>query len=158
MNYEFTKLGAVEALTEMPENANALVEVDGAIKRVPASAAGGGSASGGNAGLDAWDFVLEAQGDTYEPVEPTVTPWHFAKGTFSDMWGINKSGIIPRVCVYYCYVVDGKQGHAWYYPSLINYMNDQIDIYIDEPGIGGTVITYSVSLFDNGDIVVGKIS
>lgn len=48
MNYEFTKLGAVEALTEMPENANALVEVNGAIKRVPASAAsGGGSASAG---------------------------------------------------------------------------------------------------------------
>lgn len=41
MSYEFTKLGAVEALTEMPESANALVEVDGAIKRVPASAGGG---------------------------------------------------------------------------------------------------------------------
>lgn len=43
MSYEFTKLGAVEALTEMPENANTLVEVDGAIKRVPASALGGSS-------------------------------------------------------------------------------------------------------------------
>lgn len=42
MSYEFTKLGAVEALTEMPENANALVEVDGAIKRVPAGDMGGG--------------------------------------------------------------------------------------------------------------------
>ena len=42
MSYEFTKLGAVEALTEMPDNANALVEVDGAIKRVPASVAGSG--------------------------------------------------------------------------------------------------------------------
>lgn len=41
MSYEFTKLGAVEALTEMPENANALVEVDGAIKRVPAGVGGG---------------------------------------------------------------------------------------------------------------------
>lgn len=36
MSYEFTKLGAVEALTEMPENANALVEIDGEIKRAPA--------------------------------------------------------------------------------------------------------------------------
>ena len=41
MSYEFTKLGAVEALTEMPDNANALVEVDGAIKRAPAGAGGG---------------------------------------------------------------------------------------------------------------------
>lgn len=37
----FTKLGAVEALDEVPENANALVEVDGAIKRVPGSGLGG---------------------------------------------------------------------------------------------------------------------
>ena len=42
MAYEFKTLGSVEALTEVPENANALVEVDGAIKRVPGSALGGG--------------------------------------------------------------------------------------------------------------------
>lgn len=40
-NYEFTKLSAVEALAEVPENANALVEVEGAIKRVPGSGLGG---------------------------------------------------------------------------------------------------------------------
>ena len=39
--YEFTKLSEVEALEEVPENANALVEVDGAIKRVPGSGLGG---------------------------------------------------------------------------------------------------------------------
>lgn len=41
MAYEFKTLGSVEALTEIPENANALVEVDGAIKRVPGGALGG---------------------------------------------------------------------------------------------------------------------
>lgn len=41
MAYEFKKLGEVEALDEVPENANALVEVDGAIKRVPGSGLGG---------------------------------------------------------------------------------------------------------------------
>lgn len=46
--YEFTKLSQVEALAEVPENANALVEVEGAIKRVPGSGLGG-SASGGGA-------------------------------------------------------------------------------------------------------------
>lgn len=40
-NYEFTKLSEVEALEEVPENANALIEVDGAIKRVPGSGLGG---------------------------------------------------------------------------------------------------------------------
>jgi hypothetical protein len=40
MAYEFKTLGSVEALTEVPENANALVEVDGEIKRVPGGALG----------------------------------------------------------------------------------------------------------------------
>lgn len=35
MAFEFKKLADVEALTEVPENATMLVEVDGAIKRVP---------------------------------------------------------------------------------------------------------------------------
>lgn len=40
--YDFRKLGDVEALESVPENANALVEVGGAIKRVPGSNLGGG--------------------------------------------------------------------------------------------------------------------
>jgi hypothetical protein len=43
MSYEFIDLGAVEALTEIPKNANALVEIDGDIKRVPGGALGGSS-------------------------------------------------------------------------------------------------------------------
>lgn len=45
MAYEFKRLGEVEALSEVPENANALIEVDGDIKRVP------GSGLGGNTGI-----------------------------------------------------------------------------------------------------------
>lgn len=43
MAYEFTKLSEVEALSEVPENATVLAEVDGSIKRVPGSGLGGGS-------------------------------------------------------------------------------------------------------------------
>lgn len=42
MAYEFKKLGEVEALEEVPEGANALIEVGGDIKRVPGSNLGGG--------------------------------------------------------------------------------------------------------------------
>lgn len=42
MAYEFQKLSEVEALTEVPEGANALIEVNGDIKRVPGSGLGGG--------------------------------------------------------------------------------------------------------------------
>lgn len=41
MAYEFKRLGEVEALSEVPENANALIEVDGTIKRVPGGVLGG---------------------------------------------------------------------------------------------------------------------
>lgn len=40
---DFVKLGEVEALDSVPEGANALVEVDGEIKRVPGSGLGGGA-------------------------------------------------------------------------------------------------------------------
>ena len=41
MTYTFKKLGEVEALTEVPEGANALIEINGAVKRVPGSGLGG---------------------------------------------------------------------------------------------------------------------
>jgi hypothetical protein len=41
MAYEFKRLGEVEALVEVPEGANALIEVDGDIKRVPGGVLGG---------------------------------------------------------------------------------------------------------------------
>ena len=44
MNYEFTKLSEVESLSEVPENATVLAEVDGKIKRIPGSGLGGGGA------------------------------------------------------------------------------------------------------------------
>ena len=41
MAYEFKRLSEVEALTEVPEGANALIEIDGVVKRVPGSGLGG---------------------------------------------------------------------------------------------------------------------
>lgn len=42
MAYEFTKLGEVEALEKVPEGANALIEIEGDIKRVPGDSLNGG--------------------------------------------------------------------------------------------------------------------
>ena len=39
--YTFKKLGEVEALIEVPEGANAFIEVDGEVKRVPGDGLGG---------------------------------------------------------------------------------------------------------------------
>lgn len=43
MAYTFKKFSDVEALTEVPEGANALIEINGAVKRVPGSGLGGGN-------------------------------------------------------------------------------------------------------------------
>ena len=59
MAYEFKTLGSVEALTEIPEIANALVEVDGAIKRVP------GGALGGSGGGETFILHTSAEGDDF---------------------------------------------------------------------------------------------
>lgn len=42
MAYEFTKLGEVEALEKVPKGANALIEIEGDIKRVPGDSLSGG--------------------------------------------------------------------------------------------------------------------
>ena len=85
MNYEFTKLGAVEALTEMPENANALVEVNGAIKRVPASAASGSESTGG------FDFIIAQNGEGN---------YTWAKGDHVSFIDRLIDGPPPLVCIY----------------------------------------------------------
>ena len=83
MSYEFKTLGSVEALTEVPENANALVEVDGAIKRVPG---------------DAWDFMIRASNPDYYNSGTTFT---WAKGDSASLNNALLTGKCPRVCVFY---------------------------------------------------------
>lgn len=41
MSYEFKKLSEVESLSEVPETATVLAEVDGTIKRIPSNGLGG---------------------------------------------------------------------------------------------------------------------
>lgn len=91
MSYEFKTLGSVEALTEVPENANVLVEVDGAIKRAPGGALGGSSNSSGSSG-DTWDFIIRETDEgefTWEKGEPT------------DLIDALSAGNCPRACLFY---------------------------------------------------------
>lgn len=86
MSYEFKTLGSVEALTEVPENANVLVEVDGAIKRAPGGALGG-SSSGSNGGI----FILhkDYNEDNY---------W-FDEGISLQLFEAMKQNIYPQIVV-----------------------------------------------------------
>jgi hypothetical protein len=85
MSYEFKTLGSVEALTEVPENANALVEVDGAIKRVP------GGALGGNE----YDLVI-----TDESVNGIIT---INSGSYQNVFNKISAKELPRILVKYAH-------------------------------------------------------
>ena len=84
MAYEFKTLGSVEALTAVPENANALVEVDGAIKRVPGGALGG-SSGGGEI------FVLHKH--------PEYDEWWFDEGASEKIINAFAQGGCPQIMI-----------------------------------------------------------
>ena len=72
MAYTFKKFSDVEALTEVPDGANALVEVNGAIKRVPGSGLGGGGVK--TAIIKSSDYDNAIAGvSTLADATPTVT-------------------------------------------------------------------------------------
>lgn len=77
MDYEFKKLAEVESLSEVPENATVLAEVDGFVKRIPSSGLGGGSVSSWN-DLEDKPFYQEIN-DIVILSETTLEG--FAKGT-----------------------------------------------------------------------------
>lgn len=101
---EFKRLADVEALTEIPEGANAFVEVDGEIKRVPGEGLGGAGGfktaviksdvydealayfSGGNGGRVAADPepTYSCINMTFEEAYATVTSGEVLKVVFMD--------------------------------------------------------------------------
>lgn len=88
MAYEFQKLSEVEALSEVPEGARVLVEVNGDIKRVP------GAGLGGNGGKTLIiDFIAPKDDSSY----PIIT----ANMTFEEL---NESFLNRELIGVWCYV------------------------------------------------------
>lgn len=101
---EFKRLADVEALTEIPEGANAFVEVDGEIKRVPGEGLGGAGGfktaviksdiydealayfSGGSGGrvAESPDPTYSCINMTFEEAYATVTSGEVLKVVFMD--------------------------------------------------------------------------
>lgn len=114
MAYEFKKLSDVEVLDEVPENANALVEVDGAIKRVP------GNGLGGNNDEVDFEFTITTypfSGDIY--AEDIV----ITKGSMDNVLQRIRNDELPKVKA----IVNYKHGEN----ASIAIIND---VYIDRYG------------------------
>lgn len=84
---DFIKLAEVESLGEVPENANALIEVGGEIKRVPGSGLGG---SGGGFSvvivMKDWDNVTCDK--TFDEIIEVIKSHSTFDVTFYEMEGV----------------------------------------------------------------------
>lgn len=112
MDYEFKKLAEVESLSEVPENATVLAEVNGLVKRVPSSGLGGGS--------NDYDAIITINtvGMYLSPNDITLTKWNF-----EDLKNKLKDGKTPNIALVTSYTYDGMVwGH--YVPASVIYNND----------------------------------
>lgn len=91
MAFEFKRLADVEALSEVPENATVLAEVNGAIKRVPGNGLGG---SGNGIVL-----VMDDAGAQTLAAQPTVYTFT-ANMDFADAMEAFNNREITSVAVY----------------------------------------------------------
>lgn len=116
MNYEFKKLGEVEALNEVPENATVLAEIDGAIKRIPSNGLGGGN----TLVITSSDFVNAASGISTFVAVPTTT--YTANMTLDEAFaafyeGKISNGIIQTIIedAPACVLISGLMDASSYY-------------------------------------------
>ena len=72
MAYDFVRLADVEALSEVPENATVLAEVNGAIKRVPGNGLGGSG-----------NTIVLVQDVDSDSASPNVLASGYAHSTFT---------------------------------------------------------------------------
>lgn len=94
MAFEFKRLADVETLSEVPENATVLSEVNGAIKRIPSVGLGGGS---GNIIV----LVQDADSDSISPMISDYTHCTFtANMDFADAMAAFRSHEITGSVVY----------------------------------------------------------
>lgn len=154
MAYEFTKLGEVEALEKVPEGANALIEIEGDIKRVP----GDGLSSGiKTAIIKSSDYDDVLAGGT--PADEDTVTFSCVNMTFEEALAEIKAGK-PLMAVMLEALVNELSnkpgfmhwlGLAWYdstYPNAISIGNISITsiliwtpdgISIEEPSYTSTL-------------------
>lgn len=146
MAYEFKTLGSVEALTEVPENANALVEVDGTIKRVP------GGALGGNGGGGGWDAVIASTEDLWS--EMSSASLSFESGSFDALMQKLNRGEMPKTVFHYDDYFYEASHHKWYTPVQVwdsSYSDDSVTLEFAH--IAGNVDCVEIKIFRDGDSI-----
>lgn len=113
MAYEFQKLSEVEALSEVPEGASVLAEVNGDIKRVPGSGLGGSGVKTAIIKSSDYDDTISA---FLNPVSPSAAAvqsvtYECINMTFEEAYETMASGeplsVIGMIANEACIVLDG---------------------------------------------------
>lgn len=120
MSYQFQPIGEVDRLDEVPETANAIVEVDGEIKRVPGAALGG-NGGGGDANGDSGISIVQIS------ITDTVTEGEFSsvEMTYDDAKSIVTGGGILIAKIEVMQELTGAQN---YYTGFVFWANDYLGI------------------------------
>lgn len=160
MSYEFKKLSEVEAMTEVPEGANMIAEVNGEIKRVPAATSEGGG-SGGSGVKTAiikasnYDAFLDyMSGKTTELPNMKNVTFSCTNMTFQEVYSAIMSGEhIDIICMFFS--VDSNPVLC-ISPTSISIEKDSIGIVVMIPSFP-PAMKYTGLIWDNSGISIYAI-
>jgi hypothetical protein len=111
MAYEFQKLSEVEVLTEVPEGASVLAEVNGDIKRVPGAGLGGSGIKTAIIKDSNYDNMLAGPAPSPAIAEGSTTTYECINMTFEEAYQTMASGeplnIIGMLSDGGCLVISG---------------------------------------------------
>ena len=139
MAYEFKKLGEVEALAEVTENATVLAEVDGSIKRIPSAGLGGGGIKTAIIKSSDYDDALAGAA----PMSSSIT-FECINMTFEEAYETMESG--EPLATYVMYNMDGialnepfstgfTPAAAFGVPCIVIFTQMDLTLYWTEDGL-----------------------
>ena len=141
MAYEFQKLSEVEILTEVPEGASVLAEINGDIKRLPSDGLGGSGIKTAIIKSSDYDDTIAALlegGASASAAPPTTTTYSCINMTFEEAYQTMASGeplnIVGMINDNGCLVLNGFSifiGNAIGVPCIIiGLINNTINVNI----------------------------
>lgn len=129
MAYEFKKIADTEVLTEVPETATVMVEVDGEIKRASGSQLGGGG------GLSVWTMSWDSANYNYICSDDFSTLKKQYKKT---------GAILVRV------IDNENQTVRFYLPNV--YLDDNQELRVVHVNVGNFTCSFSSSGFSSASM------
>lgn len=148
MSYTFKNLADIELLTEVPETANKIIEIEGSIKRVPNKEVSGGDSIVKTAWLkqtNSYSGEDTSLTGTYSVVPSQYMTFECPNMTLGEALGYLQNGE-PLTCLVTAYHSPGSSGlyQINRYGTIIwdTYNSDYITIQYIDPFYGGPTQIY----------------